>query len=259
MYGYLHIAPSPTATALIGLSGVVDIPGLRPMTTEALRSLMPLSTINVLVVEDDAFTRTTLCDALRYHGAHVAGEAATASEAIAIAQTTEFDVALLDLDLGGGPGGIDVAQALRRQRPATGIVILTTYEDPRLARKSAATLPDDIIYIVKRELSDSATLPNALESAIGIAASGRAPQARSGHGPAPMLTETQIEVMRLVAEGHSNARIAQLRFVTEGAVEKQIHRTARLLGIEADLDQNVRVQLARAYFRVTGATVRPEA
>ncbi len=222
---------------------------------------MPLSDIHVLVVEDDAFTRTTVCDALRYHGVHVMGDAGTASEAIAIAMASRVDVALLDLDLGGGPGGIDVAQALRRHQPDVGIVILTTYEDPRLARKSAATLPEDIVYIVKRELSDGGTLPRALQNAIAVATIEEAPmpRARRGSVAPPLLTETQIEVMRLVAEGCSNARIAQLRFVTEGAVEKQIHRTARLLGIDASVDQNVRVQLARAYFRVTGATVRAEA
>ncbi len=215
-------------------------------------------TTRVLVVEDDAFTRTTVCAALRFHGLLVVGEAATAREGLALAVTTEPDAALLDLDLGGGPTGIDLARSLRKRQPALGIVILTTYEDPRLAGNSIATLPDDVAYLVKRDLSDSKALPRALQEAIAAADPRRRRAVRTPPSPtaATGLTEAQIDVMRLIAEGYSNTGIAAQRVVTEGAVEKLINRTARQLGIDTTSEQNLRMQIARAYLGLTGATVR---
>jgi len=221
---------------------------------------MPIADLRVLVVEDDTFTRTTVCDALRFHGVTIVGDAGTATDAMAIAANDSPDVALLDLDLGGGPSGIDLAQALRREHPGIGIVILTTYEDPRLVRKSYDTLPDDVIYLVKRELSDSDALPQALRNArerVGTV-SPVSPRSVGAVGTTAGLTEVQIEVMRLVAEGHSNASIARERVVTEGAIEKLVHRTARQLGIASTSDQNLRVQITRAYLNLTGAPVRDE-
>lgn len=219
---------------------------------------MPPSDIRVLVVEDDAFTRTTLCAALRFHDVRVLGEAASAREGLALAAGGELDAVLLDLDLGGGPSGIDLARSLRARQPQLGIVILTTYEDPRLAGNSLATLPEDVIYLVKRELADSTALPRALRRAIRAASDSGRRVALPTRAPAATaeLTDAQIEVMRLVAEGYSNAGIAARRTVTEGAVEKLINRTARQLGIESSSEQNLRVQMTRAYLQLTGAAVR---
>jgi DNA-binding NarL/FixJ family response regulator len=214
--------------------------------------------IRVLVVEDDSFTRTTVCATLRYHGVLVVGEAANAREGLQLAATSEVDAVLLDLDLGGGPNGIDLASALRKAQPTLGIVILTTYEDPRLAGNSLATLPADVSYLVKRDLSDSMALPRAVRAAIKEAQSGARPARRAPRQSVATseLTDAQLEVMRLVAEGLSNVGIAEQRSVTEGAVEKLINRTARQLGIESTSTQNLRVQIARSYLQLTGTTVR---
>ena len=214
--------------------------------------------ITVLVVEDDQFTRTTLCAALRHHGLTVAGEAKNARGGLEFAKHANPDAALLDLDLGGGPSGIDLAHALRKLHPQIGIVILTTYEDPRMAGHSLATLPANTKYLLKRDLSDSAALPLALSEAVE-AATGQVlsaivpplpPRTTAG------LTATQLEVMRLVAEGYSNGGIAEQRTVTEGAVEKMIHRIGRHLGVDSESQSNQRVLIAREYLRLTGAPVR---
>ena len=84
-----------------------------------------------LVVEDDGLTRTSVAAALRLQGLDVVGEADSASTAVQIAREKNPDVAVLDLDLGSGPNGGDIAIALRRLNPAIGIVVLTTYDSPR--------------------------------------------------------------------------------------------------------------------------------
>jgi DNA-binding NarL/FixJ family response regulator len=68
------------------------------------------------------------------------------------------------------------------------------------------------------------------------------------------LTDSQVETMRLVAEGLSNAEIAERRCVTVGAVEVAVSRIARALGIQHDRAHNQRVMITREYYRLTGGS-----
>ena len=82
--------------------------------------------LKVLIVDDDAFTRVTLTSTLRAFNCNIVGDAATAAAAIQAAQLEEPEIAVLDLDLGEGPTGIDLARTLRRDYPKIGIVMLST-------------------------------------------------------------------------------------------------------------------------------------
>lgn len=86
----------------------------------------------ILIVEDDNFARMALTETLTRHGMRVVGACSTAAQALKIHREKRPRAALLDLDLGRGPTGIDAAAAMRRDNPAVGIVFLTSYRDPRL-------------------------------------------------------------------------------------------------------------------------------
>lgn len=213
-------------------------------------------TSRVLVVEDNEFTRATLCGALRGAGVNVVADTATASDAIALADDLRPDVALLDLDLGRGPSGIDLAVALRRDLPAIGIVILTSYEDPRLTGRNVDHLPPASQYLVKADLRDTDALVLAIDRALNLA---RHPQRDAMPGLPPArgdlarLTDAQVEVMRLLAEGRTNADIARRRGISAASVERTVLAIARELGIDAGEGTNRRVLIARAYLRMSGA------
>jgi DNA-binding NarL/FixJ family response regulator len=66
------------------------------------------------------------------------------------------------------------------------------------------------------------------------------------------LSDTQIETLRLVAQGLSNLEIAKQRFVTEKSVELTISRVAKKLGISRDQASNQRVQLVKKVLELTG-------
>ena len=100
-----------------------------------------MKNVRLILVEDDAFTRATLGDALAHQGFNVKARVATASEALAAQKDFDPQVAVLDLDLGIGPTGIDVAIALRSNNPKIGIGFLTTYKDPRLIESNLPNLP----------------------------------------------------------------------------------------------------------------------
>lgn len=195
----------------------------------------------MLVVEDDAFVRATVTTALRFHGFDVVASVGTAVEAIEAFRDYEPDVALLDLDLGSGPTGADLAVGMRRIDPRVGIVFLTSFEDPRLLDTRLAVMPERCGYVVKQSLADTSFLAEALH---GYELSGDVPRVD--------LTESQIETLRLLAAGLSNAEIARVRVVELSTVEKAISRTAMALGLENDQATNQRVALARLYYRMAG-------
>ncbi len=214
----------------------------------------------VIVVEDDAFTRATLCGALRDEGVNVVGDAASGSEALALATSLSPHAAVIDLDLGGGPNGIDVAAGLREAFPTIGIVILTSYDDPRLTGRNVDHMPGGTQYLTKGGLESMSALAAALGDAMYAASDRRRatqPVVLTARGSTARLTDTQMEVAGMVAEGLSNAEIAARRGVSPATVERIIMRTARALGIESTSATNRRVLIAREYMRHARDHPRP--
>jgi len=206
--------------------------------------------IRVLVLEDDPFTRLSVVSALVHFGFSVIAEESDPASALARAKAARPEVALLDLHLGTGATGLDVAQELRRLNPKIGIVMLTSYEDPRLLSPSLPPVPRGTVYLTKRAIQNLAVLRTAVLEAAISALDNSEPT----HTPAfGKLSDTQIETLRLVAQGLSNSEIAKNRFVTEKSVETTIARVAKSLGIISGPSSNQRVHIARVYFRSIGS------
>lgn len=206
----------------------------------------------VLVLEDDAFTRITLVAALTDSGLHVVVATDSASEAVRLAQNTMPRLALLDLHVGPGPTGIDVARSLRRNDPKIGIVFLTSYDDPRLLDAQLQPPPAGSQYLTKKSVTEMGVLLKALRASL---TSTQVVPARSDLPAFGHLSDLQVETLKLVAQGLSNAEIAKRRFVKEKSIEVTIARVAKSLNIVSDSSQNQRVHIAKVYFRALGLSV----
>lgn len=206
--------------------------------------------IKVLLVEDDTFTRTTVAATLAHLGFTVVDAVSGAEAAMSVVKSRHIDVLVTDLDLGPGPSGVDIAFGMRALYEGTGIVILTSFSDPRLLSSSIKSAPDFSTYVVKQSLSNIEILKEAV---IGSVALGTKTQG----GLLVDLTDAQIETLRLLSYGLSNSEIARVRVVTEKSVEQTVSRTAKRLGIESSSALNQRVALSRAFFQLTGAMRHP--
>ena len=209
----------------------------------------------VLLVDDDPFTRMALTTTLRSLDCDVVGDAPSAATALRMAREFRPAVAVVDLDLGEGPTGIDLAHGLRTLDPSIGIVMLSTYEEPRLMGYNQPPLPEGSLYLVKKTVVD----PEVLGRAIAMS---RDPMIRDGRISidaasqariSAKLTDLQIDIMRLVAAGHSNAEIARRRSLTVPSVEKAVARLIKQLDLQATPDKNQRVMIAQLYYQLTGA------
>lgn len=200
----------------------------------------------VLIVEDETFSQTILATTLQALGFYVVGVCASAPEALKLSARSHVEVALLDLDLGPGPSGMDIAYALRDKSPTVGIVLLTSFSDPRLKDRAERPLPVGARFLVKSRLSDAEQLRQTLVDARHQPLRSIRTEFQSSK-----LTQLQIDVLRRVAAGESNARIAEAHEVSEKAVERTIQRISETLGLN-DIPGNRRVLLSRAYAELTG-------
>lgn len=207
-----------------------------------------MSLAKVLIVEDDSFIRATLSALLTQKGFGVIGAVDNAEEAVLLQEVHNPDVLLVDLDLGPGPNGIDIAAALRARNPQLGVIILTSFSDPRLADSRSQALPRGTMYFTKSRLNDVSILFTAILRAkhLPLAETRRSDAQRID------LTEAQIEILRLVSEGRTTASIAQERSVSEKSVEAMLGRIHVALGLSRDKSLNPRVQLTRAFLGLTG-------
>ena len=205
-------------------------------------------TARVLVVEDDDFTRLSIAAALRAEGCDVF-ETALASEAALHAEKTMPTMAVLDLHLGPGPNGIDLARALRRNDPSIGIVILTSYDDPRMLSASVGEPPAGTQYVTQRSVTHIDDLARALRDSLR---SHVVKPVRSEPPKLASLTDTQHEILRLIADGLTNQQIATVRSSSVKSVEAAIGRLAKALNITTSAEYNQRVLLAKAYYQSGG-------
>ena len=209
---------------------------------------------SVLVVEDDALLRELLAVALERHGFSV-DTAASTSDAKRSFSRGDHDALVLDINLGPGPNGFDLAEVIRKQAPHVAIVFLTNLPDSRFAGRSPEDVPKGVAYLRKSNLGDVDALISALDSALRGAGVERFRQDRDPDRPLAHLTRKQIAVMSLVAAGKSNAQIAEERGVSVKAIEDTVSRAAQALGIDTREEGNLRVAAVRRYLAATGGAI----
>ena len=197
-----------------------------------------------LVVDDDKMLCALVKDVLVAAGfeVQVAHSAAAGSEGLA---DFDPDVAILDIELGRGASGIDLAHLAQESNPET---------DLRTAQASARDLPPSCGFLSKPTVVESAVLLEAVESVLR----DRAPAAGDHvdtSGPLAALTATQLSVLRMVAQGFTTTEIARRRDCTTSAVEKILGTIYQKLNIDTGSTIHPRVEAIRIY---ASAAVLPE-
>ena len=215
----------------------------------------------VLVVVDDGFELSTLVPALRLHEMDIIGEARSESMALNLLQRLQPDVVLLDMHI-SGVSAIKIAVNLRKSNPIVGLVILESCSDVRLLGDRHVEIPVGTKLILKKSATDILILCAAISEASDSAVAGQdvswingsvAMKEKTVQGLLAHLTDAQVQTLRLVADGFTNAQIGRVRYTSEKAVEQIISRVAQELNIHPDRNRNMRVQLVNEYYKWLGA------
>lgn len=206
--------------------------------------------ISVLISENESLTRALLSHLLTSAGFKVLGAVADSKAALALLRNSVPDVLLVDIDLGDGPSGLELAIASRKLASDVGIVFLTSMTDIRTISPNQPLLPESSVYLYKADLSDTEQVISAIHKAFELSHAKGRKGALSATLKSEPLTDLQFELMRLVALGKSNSAIAALKFTTVKSTENAISRLAKKLGIPSDDTNNQRVLIAREFYRL---------
>ena len=203
---------------------------------------------SILLVEDDSLLRASLKQSLISYRFEVVAAVGTVSEAISTSDIKDFEVAILDIDLGIGANGIDVAKKLRDNKPNLGIIFLTNFSDPRLIKNAKVGLPIGSQYIQKTKIAD---IDQLLTLILQVRKNPLGMESKLNENQVA-LSQIQIQILQMLAEGLTTSEIAKKVECSERAIEKNLNRIQKILSVPAENGKNSRILLANAYWKLIG-------
>jgi DNA-binding NarL/FixJ family response regulator len=211
--------------------------------------------MRVVIAEDAAVLREGLARLLTDRGHEICAAVADAEALRTAVAEHAPDVVIADIRMPPThtDEGLRAAVAIRRDFPATGVLLFSQYIETRYVARLLESGAGGVGYLLKDRVGNVADFVSALER---VAAGGTAldPEVISQllRKPDPglaSLTSREREVLGLMAEGRSNSGIAGKLVLSEGAVEKHIASVFGKLSLEPEAANNRRVLAVLRYFR----------
>jgi DNA-binding NarL/FixJ family response regulator len=217
-----------------------------------------VAALRLIVGEDNALVREGIVRILERDGVDVVDAVDNADDMRRSALDLKPDVVVADIQMPPNydDDGLRAALELRAAQPEIGIILLSQFLDANYALDLVGTHPEGVGYLLKEKVADPASLLDAVRR---VAAGGSAldpdviahlVNRHNGPRPVAQLTPREHEVLTLMAEGHTNAGIAERLVVTVPAVERHVTGIFTKLGLrKADRTQHRRVLAVLAYLR----------
>ena len=217
-----------------------------------LEAVISLEVTRILVVDDEPLFSEMLCRTLSSEPSlEVAGVARDGETALRLARELRPDAVVMDIELAGGEDGIETALKIKAEMPKTGIVILSAHND----RRYLSTLPlqesPGWSYLLKQSAPDVATVVRAIQGSMaGMVVLD--PAVVEALMPArgstvSRLTPRQQEVLELIAQGFTNAGIAEHLGLAEKSIESYVNAIYQQLQISGRRDVHSRVKATLYY------------
>lgn len=225
------------------------------MAKEESKEETPSYARRVLVVEDEPLLRDLIGKSLEAAG-FIVTTAANAADAKRSIKVSDPDAMVVDIELGPGPTGLDLAEVVVRQFPSVGVVFLTNLPDPRFSTDSKAQVSKNQAYLRKSALQTGSELVEAIEAVLRDRVTQNYRHDLASNRPLSGLSQRQIATLKLVAEGKTNSQIAKLRGTSIRAVESMLSRVFDALEIDPKAS-NPRVEAVSKYhtLRSSGSDV----
>lgn len=222
---------------------------------------------SVLVVDDHPLWRQTVRSLIERAGAATqVFEAADGNEAIEAAAQRSPGVVVMDMAL-PGVNGIDATRRITRASPGTRILVLSSSDDPDQvveAVQAGATgyllktaEPTEILDGLRRVHAGELVFPSSLTSLVLDVLRGRTP-AGAAEGPLSGLTDREVDVLALMAEGHTNEVVGETLHLSGKTVERHVTSIFRKLDLDPGAGGHRRVLAVIAYLRSAGGRRTPQ-
>jgi DNA-binding NarL/FixJ family response regulator len=205
--------------------------------------------MRVVVAEDSVLLREGVVRLLQEAGHEVVGQAGDPDDLMRKVRAHKPDLAVVDVRMPPTQTdeGLRAAKEIRAELPAVSVLVLSSYVEPAYAQELLAENAEGLGYLLKDRVSDVGAFADAVER-VGAGGSALDPEVVSvllgrarEDDPLEQLTPREREVLGLMAEGRSNAAIAEQLVVTDRAVEKHVTAIFGKLELTASNEDHRRV------------------
>jgi DNA-binding NarL/FixJ family response regulator len=217
----------------------------------------PEAPIRIVLADDAVLLREALAAALRAEGFAVVGQADDVPGLLALVDLELPDVAVVDVRMPPThtTEGLEAARRIRADHPTIAILVLSQYVETRYAVDLIRDDPSGVGYLLKErvmrlgDLTDAVRRVAAGGSVIDPEVVARLLGRRRSHSPLDELTSREREILALMAEGRSNAAIAEQLTLEVRTVEGHVRTIFSKLGLEPTTEDHRRVLAVLAYLR----------
>lgn len=221
--------------------------------------MSPLGQVRVVVGEDQPIVREGIVHVLQDSGFEVVGTAENARDLVRITRAQRPDVVVTDIQMppDNTDDGLRAALEIRATVPSVGVLVLSQFLEDRYAMDLVADSAEGVGYLLKENISDLRMFTEAVRrvasggSALDPNVVARLVGRKRKAGPLDNLTPRERDVLALVAEGRSNAGVAQELVVSVAAVERHVTGIFDKLGLHQSPEQHRRVLAVLKYLRAS--------
>lgn len=215
----------------------------------------PDEQIRIVLADDAVLLREALAAALAASGFEVVGQAVDVPGLLALVDRELPDVAVVDVRMPPThtTEGLEAARSIRAEHPTIAILVLSQYVETRYAVDLIRDDPAGVGYLLKQrvmrldDLTDAVRRVAAGGSVIDPEVVARLLGRRRSRSPLDELTSREREILALMAEGRSNAAIAERLTLEVRTVEGHVRAIFSKLGLEPTIEDHRRVLAVLAY------------
>ena len=213
--------------------------------------------VRVVIGEDDVLLREGISRLLADAGFEVVAQAGDAEDFLRRSLAYRPDVTVVDVRMppGHADDGLRAALELRRQRPETGVLVLSQFYEEQYALDLIGDHAEGVGYLLKERVGDVEAFVDAVSrvaaggSALDPEIVGRMVGRRRSDSPLDLLSPRERDVLSAMAEGKSNQGIAEALVVTQAAVEKHVTSIFHKLDLGPAPTEHRRVLAVLTYLR----------
>lgn len=213
--------------------------------------------MRVIVAEDSVLLREGIARLLGERGFEVVAQAGDAEDLLRKVGAHKPDVAVVDIRMPptNTDDGLRAALRIRAEHPETGVLVLSAYVEETYALELVSDSASGLGYLLKDRVADVDGFVDAVRrvanggSALDPEVVSRLLGRTRRDDPLAALTPREREVLELMAEGRSNAAVAERLVVTERAVEKHVTSIFGKLGLTPAAEDHRRVLAVLTFLR----------
>lgn len=210
---------------------------------------------SVMLVENNQLLLLLVSNLIKTYPLNLINSSASFDVALEAFKKSVPDVVVLDLDLGDGPNGYELAVIMRQTKPNLAIVFYSSFSDERFSMNRNIQKINNYVFLRKNEIINNDAIYNAIKQSLEKITDNSKYSNQEITRYYKNFNEREIELMNYVASGFSNKKIASIFKIEIKSCENAISRLAKKLNLPQEDSTNQRILITRKYFEFCGKEI----